>query len=114
MTKEQVLQKIKELEAYVASIPEKTESEEDKLWEKIQILINSFNYKYKVYLKRDGENGICVGHDSISIYLPNANTDWFFDVMDLAQKICNIEGYSIYPIGNITRNMLTLNVTKEC
>ena len=101
MTKQQALQQIKELEAYIASIPVHTE--EDELWEKIQPLINNSNSSYKNFWKRsfegDVELGISVTKNAITIYLPSANTEWFFDVMSLAQEICKIERWEIYPNG---------------
>lgn len=116
MTKEQALQQIKELEAYIASIPVHTE--EDELWEKIEILINNSNSSYKCYWKRifegDVDLGISVTKNAITIYLPSANTEWFFDVMTLGKQICEFEGWNIYPNGNNDQlNQLVLTVWKK-
>ena len=112
MTKEQALQKIKELEAFVASIPEKTKN--DELWEIIETSINKTSSDYKHYWVKDGSEGICVKDDSITIYLPSANTTWYFDTMGLAKNICKTNKFHIYPIGNqIVQNQLTLAVWKK-
>ena len=107
MTKEQALQKIKELEAFVSSI-----KENDDLWEIVQTAINQTSSFYKNYWV--GSEGICVKDDSITIYLPSANTEWYFDTMELAKNICKTNKFSIYPIGNqIVQNQLTLAVWKK-
>lgn len=109
MTKEQALQKIKELEAFVSSIEENAD-----LWEIVQTAINQTSSFYKRYWVRDGSEGICVKKDSITIYLPSANTEWYFDVMNLAQNICKTNKFSIYPIGkNNQPNTLVLTVQKK-
>lgn len=109
MTKEQALQKIKELEAFVSSIEENAD-----LWEIVQTAINQTSSFYKHYWVRDGSEGICVKKDSITIYLPSANTEWYFDVMNLAQNICKTNKFNIYPIGNqIVQNQLTLAVWEK-
>lgn len=122
MTKQQALQQIKELEAYIASeayiAPIPVHTEEDELWEKIEILINNSNSSYKNYWKRSFEEhvelGISVTKNAITIYLPSANTEWFFDVMSLAQEICKIKGWNIYPVGkNNEPNKLILSVQKK-
>ena len=109
MTKEQALQKIKELEAFVSSIEENAD-----LWEIVQTAINQTSSFYKHYWVRDGSEGICVKDDSITIYLPSANTEWYFDVMKLSEQICKIEKWNIYPIGNNDQpNKLILSVWKK-
>ena len=109
MTKEQALQKIKELEAFVSSIEENAD-----LWEIVQTAINQTSSFYKHYWVGDGSEGICVKKDSITIYLPSANTEWYFDTMELAKNICKTNKFSIYPIGNqIVQNQLTLAVWKK-
>lgn len=122
MTKQQALQQIKELEAYIASeayiAPIPVHTEEDELWEKIEILINNSNSFYKNFWKRsfegDVELGISVTKNAITIYLPSANTEWFFDVMSLTQEICKIERWEIYPNGkNNQPNTLVLTVQKK-
>jgi len=109
MTKEQALQKIKELEAFVSSIEENAD-----LWKIVQTAINQTSSIYRHYWVRDGSEGICVKDDSITIYLPSSNTEWYFDVMELSKNICKTNKFIIYPIGNqIVQNQLTLAVWKK-
>jgi len=109
MTKEQALQKIKELEAFVSSIEENAD-----LWEIVQTAINQTSSIYKHYWVSDGSEGICVKENSITIYLPSANTEWYFDVMNLAQNICKTNKFKIYPVGTkVVQNQLTLSVWKK-
>lgn len=107
MTKNEALEKIKELQEYVNSIPEK--SPKTQLEEEIQKIFSSYNSTYIRNVQFESK----IEDEYIYFELPSANKDWFFLIMDIAKKICAIKGYSIYPSGNIQKQVLKLVWTKN-
>lgn len=102
MTKEEALQKIQELQEYIENLPVKSNKEE--LIEQVELIFSSGNYKYNDYIKGD----LNINERFISFKFPDSNTEWFFEIIKIAEKICKIRSFNIYPYGNIENNIFKL------
>lgn len=105
MTKEKALKQIKELEEYIKNIP----VSETQLKEQIQKIFSSDSWEYINFIKQEFK----MDDKYIYFKLPPENKEWFFTVMKIAEKICTIKGFHIYPCGNIEENVLKLKWTKK-